>query len=324
MKVLAFGEIMMRLSVEDERQLPQSDTFKYSFGGTGFNFLSGLNNFGVNTSLLSMLPDNNLGKAAQRYIKSYINDASCVKLTSGHLGTYIIEQGFGYRPSEVTYMDRTLSSFNTTKLDSETIEKSLEAVTHLHICGIALTTSTISKENVMKLVKRAQEKSIKIIFDFNYRPKLNDNIFNKEDYETLLHAADIVFGSKYDIINLLGYENTDDLETLFKDFMKSYQIDIFAGTIKDKYDYQGFMLKNDRLFLSNKLVIKDVKESIGTGDAYASRLVSGILHHEEPEITVEKAMISGLLAHTLYGDVVSVNEQMIDAFNYEAYARIIR
>lgn len=323
MKVLAYGEIMMRLEVPNHKLLHQSHQFDYSFGGTGLNVLTGLSNFGVSTRMLSSLPDNNLGDAAKRFISALNVDTSYIRKTEGYLGTYILEQGYGFRPSEVTYQDRSLSSFNTDILSEAICIEALDGVSHLHICGIALVTSEISKNNVLKLISLAKEKGITIVFDFNYRPKLSNNQFSKESYESVLKDADIVFGSKHDLHYFIDADE-EDVASLFRAFMKKYQIKVFARTMKDKKAYNGFVMYQDRLFLSTDFMIDNVLESIGTGDAFASRLLAGIMNSESFKVSVEKATISGILSHSLVGDVVSVNEKMVDAFNYESYARIIR
>lgn len=321
MKVLAYGEVMLRLRVEDYNLLSQSNRMIYSFGGTGFNVLSGLENFGISSSLLSFLPDNNLGKSAQGFIASLGVGCEHTYLTPGHLGSYIIEVGTGYRGSQVTYMDRSLSSFNTTILEDQKISKALEGVSHLHLCGIALSTSKTSLNNVLKLADAAKEKGIQIIFDFNYRPRLNQYAFHKAAYEQVLRKADIVLGSPYDVMSLMELDTSEDV---LEQFMNQYDIKIFAGTLKDKNQYQGFVMQGKKMIKSQAYTIQHVIEPIGTGDAFASRLIAGILKEESLDIAVEKVTISGLIAHTISGDVVLVSEAMIDSFVPYEYVKVMR
>lgn len=112
MKILAFGEIMMRLNPSSFKTLTQIDSLDFSFTGTGLNILAGLAENGFVTSMLTALPDNNLGRAAAANIRKLNVLDQGIHYESNHLGIYILELGYGGRPSEVTYLDRAHSSFN--------------------------------------------------------------------------------------------------------------------------------------------------------------------------------------------------------------------
>ncbi|NLW14910.1 MAG: sugar kinase [Erysipelothrix sp.] len=324
MKVLAFGELMMRLEVPDNKLIHQVNSFNYLFTGTGLNVLAGLSNFGIETRMFTMLPVNNLADAAIKSIKSYGIETDYIERNGHHIGSYILEKGIGYRPSEITYQDRSVSSFNTHLLSKEVIKNALKDISHIHICGIALSTSDVSLNNIVNIIHQAHSLGIKIIFDCNYRPNLTSGKDLLDEYRMILSKADIVLGSKHDVISLLGYESTDDMESLFKTFMNDFKIDIFAGTHKDSTNYKGFLVKDNTYYTSKSYDIKQVLDPIGTGDGFAARLIAGILNQEDNKILVNKAAISGVLAHTLYGDVVSVTEDMIDHILEKEETRIRR
>nr|SUY83493.1 carbohydrate kinase [Clostridioides difficile] len=111
MNILAFGEIMMRLSVPDYKFLTQTNELNYIITGTGLNILSGLKNFGYNTYMLTKLPNNNVGKASSANIRKLGVKDDFITYGGNHIGVYFLENGYGERPSEVTYLNRLNSSF---------------------------------------------------------------------------------------------------------------------------------------------------------------------------------------------------------------------
>lgn len=314
MKVLAFGEITMRLEVPDHRLIHQHQSFHYLFTGTGFNFLAGLENYKIKTRMLSSVPDNNLGKAAIKAIAKEHIETQFIQSHGKFLASYILEKGTGRRSSQVTYFERSLSSFNTNLLDKKLIEAALQGIDYIHFCGIALGTSKISQENVMNIVEIAQTKNIQIIFDCNYRPSLVDGKDLKDVYQNIARNADILLGSKHDLLNVFEYEENDSVENLFLKFVKDYDLKVFAGTRKNGSEYQGFLVKDSQYFESEIFEIEDVLDPVGTGDAYASRIIVGIIRNEKDDVIVDKATKAGLLAHHTYGDVVVVNDEMIEHF----------
>ena len=65
MKILAFGEVMMRMMPSDYKTLTQVNELEFLFTGTGINILSGLYQMGEQVSFVTKLPDNAIGKSGQ-------------------------------------------------------------------------------------------------------------------------------------------------------------------------------------------------------------------------------------------------------------------
>ena len=70
MNILAFGEVMLRYTVNDHKMLEQTDDMTVTTVGTGVNLLSSLAHFGYDTSILTVLPDNPIGK---KLLQTYEN-----------------------------------------------------------------------------------------------------------------------------------------------------------------------------------------------------------------------------------------------------------
>src|SRR5699024_6535878 len=106
--------------------------------GTGVNLLSSLAHFGYDTTLLTVLPDNPLGKKAAADVRKLgISDKNII-FQGKNLGSFFVELGQGARPQRVTYQDRLSSSFCQINADDYDFERALVGVDLVHICGIAL------------------------------------------------------------------------------------------------------------------------------------------------------------------------------------------
>ena len=171
MKILAFGEVMMRMMPSDYKTLTQVNELEFLFTGTGVNILSGLYQMGEDVSLLTRLPDNAVGKAASANIRKLgINDHYIV-YGDNHIGIYFLEKGIGNRASQVTYLNRKDSSFGHSQLSDYDLS-CLDGQDALHICGISLAMNNNVREVAFKLAKEAKRRGIKVIFDCNFRPSL--------------------------------------------------------------------------------------------------------------------------------------------------------
>ena len=69
MKIGAFGEVMLRLTPPEYLMLEQTHTLRMSYTGTGVNLVGNLAHFGIESYLLSALPDNRIGEAALGSLK---------------------------------------------------------------------------------------------------------------------------------------------------------------------------------------------------------------------------------------------------------------
>lgn len=312
--IAAYGEIMMRLEVPDNLLLRQAENLKYSFTGTGVNVTGLLSQFGYDTSLISAVPENSIGTAAIGAIRRLGIHSDFIIKNNDNLGMYFLEQGFGHRPSNVTYTNRQQSSFNTTDISEYDIVQSMKGVGVLHICGISLAMNNLTQNNILTIVKVAKEQGIKIVFDCNFRPSLwgeNGNQRAKPYYETILREADIVIMSEKDAINTLNLTTTkerkeEQLEELLLVVAEKFNIDIIAGTIRtiqgsNQNNIKGYLFKNGTMYYSEDFEV-NILDRIGTGDAYTCGVIHGELSNMDPQEMVTFSTASCVLAHTISGD----------------------
>lgn len=322
-RVLAFGEVMLRIAMDNYQLLEQTKDAQLNFTGTGLNVLSGVSHFGHEASLLTQLPDNRLGEAAKAEIRKLGISDNLVKQAGQHMGVYILEQGFGNRPAEVTYLDRIHSSFGISQWTTNEIDSALENHDLVHICGISLILTEETREAAFRLAEQAKQSGKLVCFDFNYRPSLNkthSRQWLRDQYQRLLPCADIVIGSKRDLTELLALDQvigSDNFEDLSQALIEAYDIDYFVGTLRENRDNQryltGFVYSQEGLVYSEEYPVY-VFDRVGTGDAYAAGIIVAALEGWSVSKMVEFATSSGVLAHTTLGDSPIVTRKQVELF----------
>jgi len=335
MKILSFGEIMVRLTPPNYLLLEQCGQLNMEFVGTGVNILSALARFGYKTSIFSAVPENNLGKAAKANIRKLgIND-DFIYFNGNHMGSFFVELGYGNRPTEVTYQNRINSSFCMNDFSEYNFENVIKDIDIVHICGINLSLTQTTRNSAIKLAEIAHKHDKTVAFDFNYRPSLNTQTTTtkmREYYQEILQYSDIVFGSQRDITDLLGIQADetlsprDKLEKLCREFVDTYKIKIFTGTIRTKGKDEkiaGFAFRNNILTISTAHEIT-ILDRIGAGDAYASGIIHGFLQQWETEKMVDFATVNCVLAHATYGDVPMLYQNQIENYIANPGENLIR
>lgn len=163
MKIGAFGEVMLRLTPPEALLLEQTHTLRMAYTGTGVNLVGNLAHFGVESYLLTALPDNRLGDAALANLKSLGINTRYVIQKEQHIGTYFAEMGYGVRPTEITYQNRKNSSFGLAMITDYAIADFVETIDLVHICGISLSLNEHSAEVAIAVAKTAHEQGKKSV-----------------------------------------------------------------------------------------------------------------------------------------------------------------
>ena len=327
MKIIAFGEVMMRLTPPDHKFIEQTDSVDLSFSGTGLNILSNLSRFGYGTSLITSLPDNQVGRAASSYIRKLgVKDTSIV-YKGNHIGIYFLEMGYGGRPSEVTYLNRSESSFSQSHKQDYDLDTAIMEADIVHICGISLMVSESVRKTTMYIAKKAKELKKTVCFDFNYRPSINldkSHEWIKGQYEEILPYCDIVFGGIRDLTELLDFsfdENirntTDRLTSVSETFVKKFDIKLFTGTLRENKGEEQLLkgfIRSDKGFSVSTEYKLEILDRIGTGDAFASGIITGFIENWSDERSMDFAISNAVLAHTTFGDTPMVSKKIVEEY----------
>ena len=111
MKVVTFGEVMLRLAAPEHLRFSQANEFGATFGGGEANVAVSLANYGVPVEFVSRIPKNDIGESSLMTLRKYGVGTNQVLRGGDRLGIYFLEKGSVSRASKVVY-DRSYSAIS--------------------------------------------------------------------------------------------------------------------------------------------------------------------------------------------------------------------
>jgi 2-dehydro-3-deoxygluconokinase len=335
-KIVTLGEIMLRLSTTTGVRLFQTDQVTMQYGGAEANVGVSLARFGHEVYFVSKIPNNPLGKAVERHLKSHGVHIDYLVNGGERLGTYYVETGVGPRSAQVTY-DRKYSSFSGLTLEEVDFEQVFDGASLFHISGITPALSPSLKELTYTALKKAKDLGVMTSFDFNYRAKLWSQKEAGETMKPILPYMDICFCGELDAIYLLNLEEADNglekeqkLIHYYEKIQEMYpNIKYFSSTFRNVISastntLQGNLYVEGKLFQSRVHHIDHIVDRVGGGDAFAAGILDGILKEETPHQIVSFATAASALKHTVHGDCNIFSKEEIHTFAETEPGKIVR
>ena len=171
MKVLTFGEIMLRLKAPGHERFFQSPLLEATFGGGEANVAVSLANYGMDAEFLTILPQNDIADACIRELRYFGVDTKKIVRGEGRMGIYYLEGGANQLPSKVVY-DRAYSSIALAKPGDIDWDRAFEGVDWFHITGITPAIPESAMALSLESVQEAKKRGITVSCDLNYRKNL--------------------------------------------------------------------------------------------------------------------------------------------------------
>ncbi|HUV91099.1 MAG TPA: sugar kinase, partial [Anaerolineae bacterium] len=170
-RVIAFGEVMLRLKSPGFERLLQSPMLEATFGGGEANVALSLANFGLDVAYVTVLPQNAVADACIAYLRSRGVDTSLIVRGGERMGIYFLEAGAAQRPSQVLY-DRAHSAIASADPQSLDWERIFDGASWFHVTGITPAISQNAADLSLKAVQMAKAKGLTVSCDYNYRKNL--------------------------------------------------------------------------------------------------------------------------------------------------------
>ncbi len=317
--LISLGEIMLRLSPPDNERITRGDTLSKQAGGAELNSATGAAMLGLRCGIISKLPANYLGMYIKNRVRLCgVSDDYLVYDDSrdARLGVYYYENGAYPRKPRIVY-DRKNTSMNKLSV-SDYDEKLVGAARCFHTSGITLALSPRVRETTVEMIKRFKEHGALISFDVNFRGNLWTGAEAKECIEAILPWVDIFFCSE-DTARLT-FLKEGDAKDIMKSFAREYPISIVASTQRvvhsPKRHTFGSMIysaKEDRFYEEAPYSDIEVVDRIGSGDAYISGVLYGLLSHEgDCRKALEYGNAVSALKNTIPGDLLSTDLKEIE------------
>ena len=339
MKIVTFGEIMLRLAPPGFQRFTQARSFEAIYGGGEANVAVSLANYGEEVEYVTRLPKNDLGDACLMSLRGYGIHTEHIVRGSDRIGIYFLETGAAQRGSKVIY-DRANSSFATIQTGMIDWKKVFEGADWFHWTGITPAVSQGAAEVCREALQVAREMGITVSTDLNYRAKLwKWGKTAGEAMTDLVNMCDVALG------------NEEDAEKVFG--IKAPEVDVTAGKVEA--DHYRFVceelnkkfpsLKNICITLRGSLSashntwsgvfwtcpepgrrdegafysapvynIIPIIDRVGGGDSFMGGLIYGLRKYaDEPQKALNFAAAAACLKHSIIGDFNAVSVSEVEA-----------
>ena len=339
MKVVTFGEVMLRLAPENYLRFVQSEKYEATFGGAEANVAVSLANYGVDAAFVSKLPAHEIGQAAVNSLRKFGVETSKIVRGGNRVGIYYCEKGASQRPSKVIY-DRAYSAIATASVNDFDWDKIFEGVTWFHFTGITPALSDECAAITLEACKKAKEKGITISCDLNFRKKLWSKEKAGEIMSNVCLYVDYCIANEEDAKDVFGIEadntdiNTGRLDrngyiSVAKKLTEKFGFKGVAITLRESLsandnNWSGMLYANGEAHFSKKYAMHIV-DRVGGGDSFGGGLIYSLLNDYDAQKAIEFAVAASCLKHSVEGDYNMVSVSEVEALaNGNASGRVQR
>jgi len=315
--VVSFGETMLRFTPPAGVRLELAPTLHVYVAGTESNTLASLARLGLQTTWLSALPDQPLGRHVERELRGHgIDTGHIVWMDSTtRMGTFYAEEAPAPLGTQVHY-DRANSA--CALIDPEALDYSLlDGARLLHLTGITSALSERANAVFERLLQRARVGQVPLSFDINYRAKLWSPAEAARGIEAACRQASIIFCTRADAAELWGISGTP--EVVLRQMSQRFALDGERKTIVLTLGSEGAAQLQDALYTAEPGIPTEGTMRFGSGDAFAAGYLYAYLEgplyqelrtvaeHTITPLTFGNALAS--LKRCIVGDIATVTPE---------------
>ena len=324
MKVVTFGELMLRLAPEGYLRFVQAEKFQATMGGAEANVAVDLACLGARAAFVTKLPAHEIGQLAVNALRRFGVDTSKILRGGNRVGVYYCEKGASQRASKVIY-DRAGSAIAEAKPGAFDWDSIFENAGWFHFTGITPALSEGCAALCLGACQTAQGLGIPVSCDLNYRknlwsrekagqvmaglmPYVSLLIANEEDAADVfgIHAADSdIDGGK---LSRAGYEQ------VARQLSERFGIPEIAITLRQSISandnvWAGMLYSDGQCHFSKEYPVHII-DRVGGGDSFGAGLIFATLEGQTAAERLEFAVAASCLKHSIEGDfnLVSAGE----------------
>ena len=328
MKVVTFGELMLRLAPEGYLRFVQADSFQATFGGGEANVAVSLANYGMDSEFLTVLPENALGDECIKELRRFGVGTGRIQRGEGRMGIYFLEQGANQLPSKVVY-DRSGSAIALAKPGAFDWDEAFLDVSWFHITGITPAISETAMQLAIDSVKEAKERGITVSCDLNYRKNLWK--YGKKASDVMREIAnyvDVAIANEEDVQKSLDIKADVNVESgslsrekykeLSDKVLAAYpKMKLIAITLRESHSadwntWAACLNDGKEFYESKKYEIRNIVDRVGGGDSFAGGLIYGLNTYDDTRKALEFAVAASCLKHSIIGDFNRVSASDVE------------
>jgi 2-dehydro-3-deoxygluconokinase len=339
-RVVTFGEVMLRLAPEEFLRLRQvlPGRLESTFGGGELNVAVSVAFQGGQAAFLTATPDNAITDALEQELGKLGVDTDLVRrVDTGRFGIYFVETGANHRSGTVTY-DRSGSSIALEPATSYDWDTVFADAGWFHITGITPAITARSAEAALASMQAAKERGITVSCDLNYRKKLwnwkpgvEPAALVQETMRGLMPYIDVVIANEEDAQLSLGISapesdvdagelNIEGYQDVARQIVAQFpNVQTVAITLRESlsasHNNWGAMLYDvatettvvaptDTQGNYRPYEIRNIVDRVGAGDSFSGALIVALNDEQlkEPVTALRYAVAASCLKHSVKGD----------------------
>jgi 2-dehydro-3-deoxygluconokinase len=327
MKVITFGEVMLRLATPGHLRFNQTHLLEMTFGGGEANVAVSLVQLGDTASFVTRLPRHDIAEACIQQLRGLGVETRSILRGGERMGIYFLETGAAQRASTVTY-DRAhsaISEIDPAELNWPAI---LEGGNWFHFTGITPALSASAASAVLDGARTARELGLSVSCDLNYRRKLWTSERAQEVMSSLMPHVDYCIGNEEDAEKVFGIraagaelslgridrDRYAEVATKLKDQfgLQGVAITLRESLSASRNGWSGMYCVGGHVCFSPRYEI-DIVDRVGGGDAFAAGFIHAQAAGQPPQQVIDLAVAASCLKHSISGDYNRVSLREVEA-----------
>jgi 2-dehydro-3-deoxygluconokinase len=304
MRVVTFGEAMIRLSPPNFLRLEQTNILDITVGGGELNVAIALSRLSLDTEWVSALPKNPLGYLIRNKAREHgVETKNIYWNENARAGLYFLEFGAAPRASNVLY-DRANSAISQIKpgeIDWNSIFQNCDL---FHVSGITPALSDNAAEVTWEAVQAAKKSGCQVSYDLNYRGKLWSPEKAKAIQTPLMSCVDILITTEEDTEVVFDIKE-DTYEKVAEKLAEVFNFKVVTITLREtpsvwKNTWTAIAYADGKIYRDNVYDV-EVVDRVGSGDSYSAGFIYGYLK-EGVQAGVRYGNVLSALKHSNPGD----------------------
>ena len=327
MKIVTFGEIMLRLSTPGNKRFIQSDSFDVVYGGGEANVAVSCANYGHEAYFVTKLPAHEIGQSAVNALRRFGVKTDYITRGGDRVGIYYLETGASMRPSKVIY-DRAHSAMAEAEPGDFDFDAIMEGAQWFHWSGITPAISDKAAELTRLACEAAKRHGVTVSVDLNFRKKLWTKEKAQSVMRPLMQYVDVCIGNEEDAELCLGSkpeasveEGVTDAEGykgIFRQMADTFGFKYVVSTLRESLSashngWKAMIYDGREFYESRHYDIFPIIDRVGGGDSFSGGIIHGLLTKKTQAEALEFAVAASALKHTINGDFNMVSAEEVES-----------
>ena len=327
MKIVTFGEIMLRLSTPGNKRFIQSDSFDVVYGGGEANVAVSCANYGHEAYFVTKLPAHEIGQSAVNALRRFGVKTDYITRGGDRVGIYYLETGASMRPSKVIY-DRAHSAMAEAEPGDFDFDAIMEGAQWFHWSGITPAISDKAAELTRLACEAAKRHGVTVSVDLSFRKKLWTKEKAQSVMRPLMQYVDVCIGNEEDAELCLGFkpeasveEGVTDAEGykgIFRQMADTFGFKYVVSTLRESLSashngWKAMIYDGREFYESRHYDIFPIIDRVGGGDSFSGGIIHGLLTKKTQAEALEFAVAASALKHTINGDFNMVSAEEVES-----------